>query len=354
MTAAVFGELHPETTTYQSIHGYDVPWHYGDAEAEYHTLRDRQGVIDLSSCGLISLVGDAVGFLQQVLARDVEYLNSERCMVSLVQDEEGVPVDIVTVYGRDDGALLESSFGNVDRLLAHLERYNDGGIELVRRDDLVIVGLEGPYAWGVVGRLIDQELTALPFEAVAETVWQGHDITLARSGFTGEYGYKIICDVTTASSLWAQAAQIAPPIGQQALEIGMLEVRQPVLYREVGPGDRVQALGYNWLVDSTKEDFVGRDRMLEDDAVTRTIGFVGDAVVADGSAVLAGGEQIGVVVHSLHSFGVGRTLGLMRVHADFAAAGLDLTVSGPGGVEHEVHTKSSTYIVPKSWSVPII
>ena len=112
-------------------------------------------------------------------------------------------------------------------------------------------------------------------------------------------------------------------------------------------------MGAGWLVDITKEEFVGRDAVLAAfgaPAGRRTIGFSGvGEVPAAGTPITVDGESIGEVVHAVHSVGLGATLGLARVPADLAAAGLRFTVG-----DTEVTTLTSPYVTPKSWSTPII
>jgi glycine cleavage system aminomethyltransferase T len=347
--------MHPETTEYEEVGTASVPAVYGDLATEYRTLRDKQGLLDLSACTLIEVRGDWESFLENVLARDVEYLTAERCLFSLVLDEHGAPVDVAVVYGRDDGVLIESSFGAGERLVTHLKAHAGDGVEVVERDDLVVIGLEGPYSWGAIGRLINQELPALPLEAVADAEWEGRQILFSRSGFTGEYGYKIISDHDTAAEFWRKASTLAPPVGQRALELAMLEIRQPVPHREFADGASVTTVGLNWLMDSTKENFVGRDAVMADFTAPppmRTVGFSSDLLPEPGAAVLAGGEEIGTVVHAVHSVALGKTLGLARVQSEFAVAGLELALNG--GTHGTAYTLASPYVIPKSWSVPIV
>jgi glycine cleavage system aminomethyltransferase T len=352
--ATVLANLHPEGTVYGEVGDSSVPLRYSAAGDEYRVLRERAAVLDLSANRLIEITGPAaVDFAQRVLARDVEYLTSERCMMSLVLDGTGQVVDQVLAFGRENGILLESSCGAGTRLLEHLEEHNDEGVEITDRSgDLTVLGLEGPYAWGVVGRLIDGELASLPFESVVDTEWNGAEIIFARTGFTGEYGYQMIVPIESAAELWSQSLEHAGAAGQEALELAMLEVRQPIPRFEITPGATVIEIGANWLVDVTKDEFVGRDAVLEafeSGLGRRTVGFTGDSVPEVGTRVLAGGQDIGEVVHAVHSAGLGATLGLARVEADLAAAGLEFTVGGAG-----VTTLTSPYIVPKSWSIPII
>ncbi|MEU0477866.1 glycine cleavage T C-terminal barrel domain-containing protein [Streptosporangium sp. NPDC006013] len=352
---SVLANAHPEETVFGEVLDVTVPLRFSTPAEEYQALRERAALLDLSGLGLIEISGDgAVDFAQRVLARDVEYLTSERCMMSLVLDESGQIVDQVVVWGRENGMFLESSCGAGPRLLEHLQKHNDEGVDIVDRSgDLTILGLEGPYAWGVVGRLIDGELASLPFEAVVDTTWNGVDIVFGRTGFTSEYGYQMIVPTESAAELWRQSLEQAVPAGNEALEIAMLEVRQPVIRHEATGGVNIIEGGANWLVDITKESFIGKEAVLEafnGSVGRRTLGFSGGGSVPEpGTRVLAAGQDIGEVVYAVHSLGLGATLGLARVDAEFAAAGLRFTVG-----DAEVTTLTSPYITPKSWSIPII
>lgn len=351
--------VHPTPVTYQYVGESDVAWRFAGPEVEYAALRQNAAVVDLSASRLIELRGDTADFLQRVLARDVEYLTPERCMTSLVLAEDGSPVDVVVVYGRENGALLESSFGQGGRLLAHLRSLAGDEVEVVDvSDELTTVGFEGPYSWGVVGRLLEGELAALPFESVLDTSWRGEGVLFARTGVSAEYGYRVIAPHDVARELWTAALEIATPVGLEVLETSMIEVRQPLFHREAGGDAGVTTLGFNWLVDSTKEEFVGRTAVLEEFAAgvpQRTIGFAGaGALPAPGSALVLGDREVGTVVHAVHSHGRGEALGLARVDEDLAAAGVPLVVHGTDGVRTEVLTLTSPYVIPQSWSIPIV
>lgn len=346
---------HPAETRYETRGDAEVVLRFGALDAEYEAVRQRAALFDLTGERLVELRGPgATAFAQHVLARDVEYLTAERCMTSLVLDADGGVVDQVVVWGREDGMFLESSAGNGERLIAHLREHVTDGVEIVdRTSEFTVFALEGPYAWGVVGRMIDGELAALPFESVVDTQWSGVDIVFARTGVSGEYGYKMIVPRDVAEELWRGAIEHATPAGVEVMELTMIEVRQPVLRAEATPGVDVLEMGAGWLVDITKEEFVGRDAVLaafERPAERRTIGFScsGDAPAA-GAEVTADGERIGEVLHVVHSVGRGDAVGLARVTADLAAAGLRLSAGGA-----EITTLTSPYVTPKSWSTPII
>ncbi|MEV6032044.1 aminomethyl transferase family protein [Nonomuraea sp. NPDC052116] len=354
-------QAYAEGAESRTVAGAGVAWRFSTTEAEYEALRQDAGLIDWGASRVMEVRGEATDFLQNLLTRDVEYLSSERSVCSLVLDESGRVVDIVTVYGRDEGVLLESSTGGGDRLWAHVTKLAGDEVEIIDRSaDLTVVGLEGPNSWKIIGRVFGEELTAMPFESMADVDLDGADVLLARTGVTGEYGYKVVTGHATAREFWRSAAQDATPVGMAAVEMTMLEVRQPIMHREVSAEHGVIALGLGWLVDSAKESFVGRAALMaefEGPAVIRTIGFAGESgggLPSVGARVLADGQAVGSVVHAVDSLGLGAVLGLIRMDASLAAAGLPFAVECGDGTTLEVETLSTPYVLPKSWITPIV
>src|SRR5689334_5354759 len=96
--------LFPETTTTQTIGAAEVAWDFGDLAAEYDVIRGSAAKIDLSGAGLVEVTGgDAYDLLQQALARDLEFVTPEQSLISLLLDESGGALDVVTVFHVEDG-----------------------------------------------------------------------------------------------------------------------------------------------------------------------------------------------------------------------------------------------------------
>lgn len=356
MQQSKLSSVHPTGTAYADIGDAVVPWEFGGIKTEYEALRTKAVVADYSAGGLIAVTGDAVEFLNHVVARDVEYLGTERCMTSLMLDDAGAPVDLLTIYGLDDGLLLESSAGRTTATLEHLRACARGNVDIIDlRSERTIVGIEGPYAWATVSQLLDQELTTLPYESVVETEWDGEPLLFARAGFTGEYGYKVIGDLDVLERLWQELLGTTVPMGYATLEVAMTEVRQPVFHRELLDKNPLEA-GANWLIDLNKGEFRGRDavaRMWTDGTAHAVIGLRVEAesgVSSIGADLWAGETRVGNVVHDVYSPSLQATLALASVDARFAAAGLELAC---GADRLSALTLSAPYVVPTSWGVPI-
>jgi glycine cleavage system aminomethyltransferase T len=244
-----------------------VVWDFGDAAAEYTAVRHNAARFDLAAAGVLEVTGPgAFDLLQVALARDVEFVTPEQCLMSLVLGSGGEVVDLITVYLNDGGFWLETSFGRCAVTAAHLaslQAAGHGTAAVVHRADLGGVLIEGPTAASLVEACIDPELGSIPFLGVLPLSWRGRPVTAARSGFTGEFGYKMFAAPADVADIWA-ALEDARPAGFDALESAMLEVRQPLLHRETASGISALQAGYNWLIDITKDDFHGREAVLKE------------------------------------------------------------------------------------------
>lgn len=339
------------------IGGATVAWRYGEYRSEYDSLRSQTALFDHSGIGLLKLTGAAMAFLQRVLARDVEFLTPDRCLTSLLLTEDGSASDIVTVYLLDDFVLLETAVGRGEETLRTLLALADGDVNIRPvNSELRLIGVEGPYAWGAVGAVLSPSVTALPYEAVTELDWRGHSVIFARSGFTAEYGYKVFVPTAAADQLWSSLMEHGQPVGQEVLQAAMLEVRQPVLHLECGQQDVLES-GLGWLVDSSKESFVGRDSLLARFArgtTTATVGVAASAGTAlePGAPVYAGDVLIGHIVCSALSPNADALLALARVERDYAAADLSLSAGAAPG--QPLRSLASPYVTPGSWSTPVL
>lgn len=348
--------------TTEVIDGACVPWVFSSFDKEYAALRQQRGLLDFAALGRISVAGTgAEAFLQQQLARDIGYLFPERSLTSLLLDDEATPIDVVVVHRVSGGYLLETAVGRGSDTLRHLQDAAPDDVELRDlSDEQAVIGLEGPFAWDVLGRVFGPELTGMPYQGVAEARWDDDGVLVSRTGFTGEYGYKLYVATDFAAALWDRLVEEVEPVGYQALEVAMLEVRQPMLHRELSRDGTVTRCGLNWLVELDKDSFVGLDALLAErkrDPDLLTAGFVAEPELELGNdaLVVAGGElEIGRVVHTAYSPGLDKLIGLARIEAEWNAQGLELEAEDARGTRQPIRTASAPFLIPLSWTVPVL
>lgn len=347
--------LQPSSTVEEAIGSAVVPWRYGTVGSEYEAIRNGIGVIDLTGAGLWHLSGPgAVDYLQSVFSRDVAYLTAERSTMGIVLDDDGTPLDICTAYRVEDGFLVETSVGRAGS--ARLAEDAPVDVEVVDvRDELVLIGFEGPRAWVGAAALLDDVIDGLPFQGVRRVHAGGTEMMVARSGVSGEFGFKVAAPVDAAGDVWRQLCTTGEPCGHKAVEIAMTEIRQPLLHRELLDDGTVLRCGLNWLLDFDKEQFRGREAVTaawEAGPDQLPVSFVGASdgagVPQPGAEVMSGTERVGKVVHAVESPGLGALCGIARVDHELAASGLGFTVAGDG-VELAIRTASSPVTTPTSW-----
>lgn len=339
-----------------------LPWEFSGLEQEYRALREKAALLDFSYAGRIMVAGEkAMEYMQQMCTRDLEYLMPDRSLFCLLLDPAARPLDVITVYNHSDSYWVETSPWGRQAVEQLLTAHCIDGVEIRDLSETyAVLGLEGPYAWQVLSRVADFDVSILSYKGFLPARWQGELFWIARMGYTAEYGYRIYAAPALAEQLWAVLAAEALPVGYHALEVAMLEVRQPLLHRELGEDGNVLRCGLNWLIDLNKEDFLGKEALLiqrQNGYDYLTVGFCTDpaAQLAEGCVVAAvEGTEIGQVVTILYSPGLDKQLGLARLQHEWTASGLELLVRDVNGEWQPIRTLSAPYITPKSWNVAMV
>ncbi|KEO85003.1 aminomethyltransferase family protein [Tumebacillus flagellatus] len=346
------------------IGGQAVVSTYSNEGEEYDALRNGIGIYDLSAVGKFEVGGDEhVNFLNELVTKDIEFLDVEKSIFTLLLNEEGDVIDAVTLHKKEESILIETSAAGREAVGAWLHERKIDDVEITDlSDDYALVAFEGPYAWKAAASLIDYDISLLPFQAFVATEVEGSEALLFRNGVTGEYGYKVLVANDAAIALWekllAHDASNYPvkPVGHSTLEIAMLEVRQPNVLVEAD-GLNVFEASLEWVVSFYKESFVGREALEAkrgEGVNRRLVGFsIEEGDLAASDAVVLEDETIGTVLQVRNSGALGKKLGLALVDELFSVSGISLQAQNQAGERVTLNTISSPYILPKSWGIKI-
>ncbi len=352
------GQLRP-SATYATIGDTEVVWVFDDFGGEHDALRSGAGLIDASAGGPIRVSGDAAtALLQEALTRDVEFLIPDHAQNSLLLDDDGGVVDVVTVVGGEADHIVLTSPGRAGLVTAALRAVAErGALDAIVENcqaTTAVFAIEGPQSWRVVADVLGTGYVSIAYESALPVEIEGSDALIVRIGVTGEYGYTFIAPVEIAALVWERfVAHGGAPAGHRARELAMFEVRHPIVHREVWPGDTVITAGLNWLVDPAKQRFVGRDAMLAagpSSARVRPIGFrVNDGDVSLGDELFVADEHIGSIVYLTHSPDLLPEMGLAKIDKQWQASRLQFTTASGARVQ----TLAPPYVVPLSWTSAI-
>jgi glycine cleavage system T protein (aminomethyltransferase) len=252
--------------------GWLMPLRYGSETAEHNAVRTAAGLFDLSHMGEIAVTGpDAAAALDYALTGQPSALAPGRARYTMICAPDGGVLDDLIVYRlADDEFLVVANAANTATVLAALTDRASGAAQVTdRTDDYALIALQGPNAPSILGRVTDADLAAVKYYASYPVQVAGHQILLARTGYTGEDGFELFAAPADAERIWdaltaAGADDGLVPAGLAARDTLRLEAGMPLYGNELGPDITPFDAGLGRVVKLDKPgDFVGRAALAE-------------------------------------------------------------------------------------------
>lgn len=246
--------------------GWLMPIEYRGTLSEHRAVRERVGLFDLSHLGKLDVVGPgAFDALQGLLTNDLRRVDVGRAQYHhLLNDRGGVEEDLFVYRPGPERWFLVPNAANKDKVVAAIRAV---GAEVVDHDEWCFLGVQGPRSHAVVSKLW-RTAVELAFRGCRTVDWNGTEVILARTGYTGERGYELFADAAVAAELWeALTAAGRPfeiePCGLGARDVLRLEMGYPLYGQDLGPERTTLEAGLGWAVSFDKGPFVGREALLE-------------------------------------------------------------------------------------------
>jgi aminomethyltransferase len=172
--------------------GYSMPVQYpAGLIAEHLHTRTAAGLFDVSHMGQLSIGGaDAAPALESLMPVDVIGLAPGRQRYgTLLNDNAGILDDLMFTRRASDFLVIVNGACKVADT-AHIQQHIGTRCQVTPLPDAALLALQGPLAATALERLAPG-VSALIFMSGNSFVWQGHEIFITRSGYTGEDGFEI-------------------------------------------------------------------------------------------------------------------------------------------------------------------
>ncbi|QHI96274.1 glycine cleavage system aminomethyltransferase GcvT [Aristophania vespae] len=211
--------------------GYAMPVQYpkGVMEEHKHT-RQKAGLFDVSHMGQLRLkaksgsVEAALSAFETLVPMDFCGLAENRQRYALLTNEQGGIRDDLMVARQKDDLFIVVNAACKEADATYIEKALIDECIIERQFDRALLALQGPKAVEVISQFFP-EAASMRFMDCIMTRYEGQDITLSRSGYTGEDGYEIGLPAEIAES-FAKALLSHPdvePIGLGARDSLRLE-----------------------------------------------------------------------------------------------------------------------------------
>jgi sarcosine oxidase subunit alpha len=328
-------------------------------EQEYRAVRERAGIIDLSTLGKIEVKGsDAGRLLDLVFTHTFSTLPIGRVRYSVLCDELGTIVDDGTISRIEEQSyFLTTTTGNVDFVHQWLEWWAAAAGWKVTITNLTAglasMNLAGPLARGVLAQLTDCDLSSLAFPYMdwRQATVAGVPATMMRIGFVGETGWEMVVPAEYGSHLWEQLLQAGASVnlrafGVETQRVLRLEKKHIIVGADTDALSNPYESGMAWVARLDKTDFIGRvalARMKQKPLERMLVGFELEGTIAppDGSPVLVEGKPVGWATSVRFSWAKGKVIGMAWVTPAEAKQGTPITLRSdaldyPANVVEEV------------------
>lgn len=329
--------------------GWWLPLQYTSILEEHKAVREAAGLFDVSHMGEIRIAGpDALGFLQKMLTNDFETLPIGRARYSPMCTKNGTTVDDVLVYRIDETEyVMVVNAANTDKDWQWcIENAPERNMLENRSANTALLALQGPRflevltAAGVEGDLPDKFYSFTNKATIA-----GISCVVSRTGYTGEAGVEMYCEAEDAARLFGALCEAGRPFGLLPCGLGArdtlrFEAGMPLYGHELSDSITPLEAGLQMFVKMNKEDFIGKEALLEPPKRKRIgIEMLDRGIARAGYAVLStGGNALGFVTSGMPS---------PTLNKNLAMALVDISATDEGEVLLEVRGKRlSARVVP--------
>jgi len=244
--------------------GWEMPVQYASVIAEGKAVRERAGMFDVSHMARLALKGEKVfEYLEWITANDVSKLTDNTGQYSLLPNDKGGCVDDIIVYRLEPNKYaMVVNAANHEKDVAWMKQQNTFGVEMKdETKDTAMIAVQGPMAVTLLADHSDasEELHAAPAFGVVQAQIAGIDCFCARSGYTGEDGYELICHAEESAALWKALVQMGvAPCGLASRDALRVEAGLPLYGHELNDELSPIAAGLGWVISKTKS-FIGSD-----------------------------------------------------------------------------------------------
>ena len=333
-----------EDQHYIDWNGFLLPNDYGDAELEYHAIRQGCAVFDVSPLRKIRVHGNSAGaFFDRLLTRPVSDLAPMRATYTVFCNSDGSLKDDAILYkfADDDYLMMPSDIDHSPYFESVCRQCSIENVSFTEcTDGWYGVAVQGPLSAVVLQEMGFDSVDQLrPFE-VREYEFGGGAICVARMGFTADLGYECWLAPPLASALieWLETVRTSlnielPGYGLDALQACRLEggfiVAGWDCSTEVDPQPGFERspyeLGLRWLVDLNGSDFVGKDALIEQNKngpafSLRYFSLDENMKLQDGTKIYAvdSDNAIGSINCSSWSWGLQQTIGNASIKSEYS------------------------------------
>jgi len=251
--------------------GWRMPVSYSSITREHMAVRGSVGVFDVSHLGRLVVTGPAAGTsLSEILtlkASRLAIMTGAYCL--MLNTNAGIEEDLIILRQGDDEFLLLVNAGNRAKVVMLLQSVCEGTDTNIIDVTLstAMLAVQGPHSSYLLDQL-EIPVDDLSRYSTRTQSWQSMDLTVARSGYTGELGYEVIVPAEQGERLFQEIMLAGEdmgilPCGLGARDTLRTEMGYPLWGNDIDSDTSPDSAGLQFAVDTSDHEFRGKVALME-------------------------------------------------------------------------------------------
>lgn len=323
--------------------GWEMPVEYSGITQEHLAVRTAAGLFDVSHMGEIEVRGRrALSLLQYVTSNDASRLEIGQAQYSALMYPQGSAVDDCVVHRLGEHCyLLCVNAANTEKDFAWIASHNSFPVPAdidVRNlsNQYSQLALQGPRATAILAGVSDADLADLKYYWFTSARCCGVEGLLARTGYTGEDGFEFYFPPAHSVKVWNALLEAGKPSGLIPAGLGArntlrLEAGYALYGHELDEETTLLEANLGWIAKLEKDDFLGRDALLQQrqhGTRKKLVGFemTERGIARDGYPVMIDGKTAGKVTSGSPAPFLNKNIGMAYLPPEFAQVGREIQI----------------------------
>lgn len=316
--------------------GFDMPIQYVGIIEEHNAVRHNVGVFDVSHMGEVRVKGpDAFKFVNHIFVNDVTGAPDGQIFYGMMCYENGGTVDDLLVYKvKDDEYFLVINASNIKKDVSWIMKNSeDFDVEVIDQSDYYgEVAIQGPEAENILAEIFNPDVREIPFYNFRCYDVEGEEITVSRTGYTGEDGFEVYGSHDFTRKIWDKLMERGvQPCGLGCRDTLRFEVGLPLYGDELAEDITPIEASLSMFVKLDKPEFIGKEALAKQKAEgvrRRIVGLEleGNAIPRHGYAVEADGIKVGEITTGYKSISTGKSVAMAMIDKPYDKLGTKLDV----------------------------
>ena len=331
--------------------GWEMPVQYTGIVDEHCTVREACGLFDISHMGELMVGGArATEFLDSTLTNTASNLAVGDAQYSLMCNDRGGVLDDLYVYriSREvyllvvNASRITQDLAELQRLVAEFESTRTVNV-VDESDNLSAVAVQGPHVnrfvsqlFTMAGLIAVERPTALEKNQIDVFIFEGKEVYVSRTGYTGEDGFELIAPNDVITTLWERLMELGQehgikPAGLGARDTLRMEMGYPLYGHELNEEVTPLEAGLGYFVDMEKS-FRGRGELgyqKNEGPTRRNMAFAMTAKSPpprEGYPVWIGEDKVGTVTSGTQSPSLKTGIGMAYINQPYAKPGTEIEI----------------------------